>query len=144
MAQIGLDPRGIVSDDLWRALRDLQAVVENADAVGKMHHEVKLVLDQKDGHAPRLEGGDQRLHLVCFRRIHASGWLVKKQKAGSQSEGAGNLQAVPVGVREAVCGVIKARRQPVAEESEDLARFIFQRRFLVLHSRWTNKRERQL
>ena len=31
------------------------AVVEDVDAVGEMHHQVELVLDQEDGHAARFQ-----------------------------------------------------------------------------------------
>jgi hypothetical protein len=41
-------------------------------------------------------------------------------------------------------GVIETRRQPVAEQSEDLARFVPQRRLLALNPGWANKREPEL
>ena len=73
------------------------------------------MLDQQDRHAARLEGRDQRLHLVGLGRVHAGGRLVEQQQLGPQRERAGDLEAPTIGVGKAVGGVIEARRQPIAE-----------------------------
>ena len=76
----------------------------------------------------RLQRRDQRLHLGGLGRIHAGGRLVEQQQARPQRERAGDLDAAAIGVGEAVGGVVETRRQPVAEQGEDLARFGAQRR----------------
>jgi hypothetical protein len=144
MAEIGLDDRWIAADRFWCSLSNLGAVVEDIDAVGEMHHEVELMLDQEDRHTARLQGSDDRLHLVGLRRIHAGGRLVEQQEARAQSEDARDLKTAPIGVGKAVRGMIEARRQPVAEQAEDLARFLSQCRLLALDPGWADKRQRQL
>ena len=76
----------------------------------------------------RLERRDQRLHLRGLGRVHAGGRLVEQQQPRPQRERAGDLDAAAVGVGEAVGGMVEARRQPVAEQREDLARLGSERR----------------
>ena len=62
----------------------------------------------------------------------------------AQSEGARELEAAPIGVGKAMGRAIETRGQPLAEEGEDLARFIPQRGFLALDRAGADRPEREL
>jgi hypothetical protein len=144
MAQIGFDDGRVVPHGLRPPFGDFRAVVEHVDPIGELHHEFELVFNQQDRDAPRLERRDERLHLPGFGRIHAGGRLVEQQHSRLQREGASDLQAAAIGVREAVGGMIKPRDEPVAKKAQDLARFGFERLFLAPHRLGTNERQREL
>ena len=55
MAEIGLDHLRVVAHVGGHALGDLEPVVHHDDAVGQLHHQVELVLDQQDGQAALLQ-----------------------------------------------------------------------------------------
>ena len=101
------------------------------------------MLDQQDGLAARLQAADDLEHLGGLALVHAGRGFVEQQQPGLERERARDLHAAAVGVREAVGRVIDARRQPFAEQRDDLERLPAQRLLLAPHGGGLHQRERQ-
>src|SRR5579883_171865 len=143
MAKIGFDHGRIVSYFLRRPFGDLDAVIEHINPVRELHDQVELVLDQQDGHAATLQRRNQRLHFGRLGRIHAGGRLVEQQQPRPERQRAGDLDPPPVGVGKTIGGMIEPRRQALAEQIENLARFGLQRLLLFLDRGRANQGENE-
>ena len=75
---------------------------------------------------------DDLQHFGGFGRIHAGGRLVEEQHARLERERARDLEAAAVRIGEREGRIVDARRQPLAEQREDLHRVGAQRCFLGL------------
>src|SRR4029077_16871006 len=75
-AKIGADHIAIAHYILWNAVRDLDPVIENNDAIRNRHDCLHMVFDQNDGDAVLPDPLDQRAGAFHFGRIEAAHRLV--------------------------------------------------------------------
>src|SRR5262245_48644109 len=94
-AEVGLDHLGVLLDLSGRAFGDLAAEIEHDDAVGHLHDEAHVVLDEQDAHAPvgsnGLENAAERGDLLV---IEAAGGLVDEEELGTPRQRPGELDAL--------------------------------------------------
>ena len=91
-----------VRPDLGRgALGDDLAVVEDRDPVADAHDDAHVVLDEQDGQ-PELgpEAADEVGHLARLAGVHAGRRFVEQEQLRPRPEGAGDLEAALVAVRQ--------------------------------------------
>ncbi len=86
--------------------------------VGEGHYEVEFVFDEQDGVALGTKVLDLVEDLSRFGRVHAGGRFVEKEEPGSHGEGAGDLGAAAVRVRQREGEVVLARQQALSEAAE--------------------------
>src|SRR3972149_11254518 len=102
LAEIGLDHAWVGLDLVGRALRDLLPHVEHRHAVGDVHDDPHVVLDEDDGRAPFLVDveGEAR-HVFLLLLVHAAHGLVEQQDLGGQGQRPPELHPLlePVGER---------------------------------------------
>src|SRR5580704_2305996 len=99
-AEIGVDDFGARADLVRRAVGNLAAVVEHDDAVGDVHHDAHIVLDQCDRRAELVvDVEDEAAHVLLLLDIHPRHRLVEQQEFGLHRQCAAELDALlqPVG-----------------------------------------------
>ncbi len=99
-AEIGGDDFGARADLVRRAVGDLAAVIEHDDAVGDVHHDAHIVLDQCDRRAELVvDVEDEAAHVLLLLDIHARHRLVEQQELRLHRQCAAELDALlqPVG-----------------------------------------------
>src|SRR5262245_42161015 len=85
--EVGLDHFGIPLNVGRRALRDLSPEVEHDDAVGDLHHQAHVMLDEQDGHAPLVaDGAQDGREGADFLVVEAPGRLIDQQEPGMARE----------------------------------------------------------
>ena len=121
-AEIGLDHARVGGDGLEGALGDLLAVVESDDTVRDALDHVHVVLDHEDRVAPLLaQAADQLGDLERLVRVHPRGRLVEEEQARLRRHGARDLEPAPVGIGEAVGGLmVTIALQAGAEERQQV------------------------
>src|SRR5688500_13088630 len=94
-AEVGLDDLGIAAHLVGRAVADLAAVVEHHHAVGDVHHDAHVVLDQHDGRAELVvDVEDEAAHVLLLLDVHAGHRLVEQQHLGLHRERAAQVDAL--------------------------------------------------
>src|SRR5271169_476183 len=79
LAEIGGDDFGARADLVRRAVGDLAAVIEHDDAVGDVHHDPHVVLDQCDRRAELVvDVEDEAAHVLLLLDIHPRHRLVEQ------------------------------------------------------------------
>src|SRR5262249_30872807 len=100
-AEVSFDHLRVAAHFVGRAVGDLDAVVEDGDAVGDAHYYLHVVLDQQDR---QLQLGAQPLdearQLGGLLRVHAGGRLVEQEEPRAGGDGASDLQTPLVAVGE--------------------------------------------
>ena len=72
---------------------DQFAEVNDVDAVGNVHDEIHVVLDEQDGHVELVaDAADELGELVRLLRVHAGSRLVEHQELRMRRQRAGDLQ----------------------------------------------------
>src|SRR5207247_6919403 len=75
--EIGIEHGGILAHLLGRPVGDLAAVVEHGHAVGDVHHDAHVVLDQRDrGAELAVDVADEARHVFLLLDVHAGPRLV--------------------------------------------------------------------
>src|SRR5919204_5372721 len=97
-AKVRLDDARVAADRLRRSFGDLLAVVEHDDALGDVHDDVHVVLDQQDGLALSMQAENVLLHLVDHRRIDGGGGLVQEQQLGIGHERGGEREQLALSI----------------------------------------------
>ena len=143
MAEIRLDHHGVMPHGRGWPLGDGPSAVHHQHAVGQFHQHAELVLDQQDGLAARLEGGDDLLDFGGFGLVHPRRRFIEKEELGAQRESPCDLDAPPVGVGQAVRGMVEARQQAVPEQSQDVLDLLAQGGFLGPYSSGTHEGQEQ-
>ena len=91
-SQIRLDDLRIVADFFRRCVGDLAAVVEDRHAVGDVHHDRHVVLDQDDRRAELVvDVENETAHVLLLLDAHARHRLVQQKQHGLGGERAGQL-----------------------------------------------------
>src|SRR5215472_15626605 len=88
VAQIGFDHRGIAAHLLRRALRQRASPCQHVNAIGNVHHQPHIVLDQHHRDSVPHEGTDNAVDLLGLYGVAAGGRLVEQQQfwvAGERS-----------------------------------------------------------
>ena len=67
----------VLADRNGATFRDLLPEIEYRDYVRNAHDQLHVVLDDKKGHARRLDIADDARKVMELGRIEASSWLVK-------------------------------------------------------------------
>ena len=99
-AEIGVDDGRVGADLVRRAVGDLAAIIEHDDAVGDVHHDAHIVLDQCDRRAELVvDVEDEAAHVLLLLDIHPRHRLVEQQELGLHRQGAAELDALlqPIG-----------------------------------------------
>src|SRR6266542_4253569 len=100
MAKVGLDDLRVSTDRRRRALGDLLAVVQHHDALGDVHHDLHVVLDEEDGLAPPVQSTDVLHHLPDHGGVHGGGGLVEQEQIGVGHERRREGEQLALAVRE--------------------------------------------
>jgi hypothetical protein len=119
-AQIGVDDGAVGAHLIGRAIGDDLAVMQHDDPFRDAHHRLHIVLDEQNGHVGAVELDDEAREIGLLGRVHAGHRLVEQKQLGLERQGAGDLEAALIAVREAAGGP----RHLVGEADalEDLAR----------------------
>src|ERR1700677_4325692 len=93
--EIGRYYRGIALHHVRNVVGDLAAVVEHDDAIGKVHHDADIVLDQRDRRAePYVRVDDEAAHILLLLAVHAGHRLVEQQQLRLHRERAAEFDAL--------------------------------------------------
>src|SRR5438552_1946305 len=93
--EIGIEHGGILAHLLGRPVGDLAAVVEHGHAVGDVHHDAHVVLDQRDrGAELAVDVEDEARHVFLLLDVHAGHRLVEQQQLGLGRERSAQLHAL--------------------------------------------------
>src|SRR5271168_1492277 len=100
-AEIGADHVLIALDFLGRGIGDLAAVIEHDDAIGKIHDDAYIVLDQRDRRAVLLvHVDDEPGHVLLLLEVHAGHRFVEQEEIGLHRQRAAELDAFLQSVRQ--------------------------------------------
>src|ERR1700752_2131699 len=100
LAEIGGDNLGARAALVRRAVGDLAAVIEHDDAIGDVHHDAHVVLDQRDRRAELVvDVEDEAAHVFLLLDVHPGHRLIEQQELGLGGERAPQLDPLlqPVG-----------------------------------------------
>ena len=101
VAEVGGDHRRIALHLGRRALGDLDAEVEDQHAVGDVHHETHVVLDEEDGDPQLLaDVEDEPGHVLGLLEVHPGDRLVEEQQLGVHRQRPPELDALLDAVRQ--------------------------------------------
>src|SRR5687768_1029727 len=93
--EVRVDHRLVGANLVRRAVGDLPAVVEHHHAVGEVHDDAHVVLDQHDGGAELVVHiEDEAAHVLLFLDVHAGHGLVEEQHPGLGGERAAEVDAL--------------------------------------------------
>src|SRR4051794_7151948 len=124
LPEVGLDDALVLAHFLRQPLGDLLAVVEHGDPLGHAHHDLHVVLDQKDRESALVaELLHERSELRRLLRVHAGGGLVEQQHLRVGRERARDLEPALVAVRQVDRDLIE-HRLTQAHVGELLARLL--------------------
>src|SRR5258708_5451 len=99
-AEISVDDRLVAADLVGGTVTYLPAVVEHDHAVGDVHHDAHVVLDQHDRGAELLVDVEhETAHVLLFLDVHSGHRLVQQQHRGLRGERARELDALLQPVR---------------------------------------------
>src|SRR5579883_3453962 len=99
--QIRVDHRPVRTYRVGRSIGDLAAVIEDDDAVGDIHDDAHIVLDERHGRAELvIDVEDEARHVLLLLDIHAGHRLVEEEEIGLHGERAPELDPLLQAVRE--------------------------------------------
>ena len=101
VAEIGGDHRRVGADLFGRSRGDEVAEVEHHHLVADTHHEVHVVLDDQDRHAPVFgQAADHPGQLGALGRAETGGRLIEQEHAGAHRHRPGDRQQSSLSVRQ--------------------------------------------
>src|SRR5258708_31819215 len=101
-AEIDADDLGIVGDGAWRAFGDLDAVIDDDDAIADAHDDAHVMLDQQHGDAALLNSLDHGNEPRPLVGVEPGGRLVEQKETRRGGEGYGDLELALLAIREGV------------------------------------------
>src|SRR5215207_3264004 len=119
-AEIGPDHVGVALHLLRCALGKRATAVEDEDAIGDLHDELHVVLDEHDGDAAVRDLPDEPVELRRLDGVAARRRLVEEQHLGLGGERAGDLEALQRAVGQGARRRLAALAE--AQEGEELFR----------------------
>ena len=120
-AEVGADDVRLLLDLGRRALGDLAPEVQHHDAVGDLHDQSHVVLDQQDGHAALVpDGPDQPGQRPDLLVVEPRRRLVEQEEPGLAGQRPGELDALERAEGEAGGRMVRHALEP--EERDQLAR----------------------
>src|SRR5262249_58280879 len=81
------------------------AAAHHIDAAGNVEHALRVLLDQKDGHALRADRREEPVDLIDHQRSKAERRLVEHEKPRSRQQRPGNGELLLLAAGKLPCGL---------------------------------------